>query len=263
MARGRCRAIVRVPWDDTAARSGQRPAVPLAAARRHRASPTPRWPASWWRAWPPRPSRGGPSSESRRKSGRSRLAIRYFDDRILLTDDARLGVLPAAHGVLRVHHARGARGAGHQHHRGPGRDPDAGRRGAPAHRAPALPGGRVGDRPGRHLRRRPRLAGVPGRDVPARLGQGLLVQGDLPRGPARPAGHAGTAVRRRVLPVHLSLYQAGEQAAGPGRRGGPRPARSPSGPSRPSGWAGRCPLSALAARHATLRRASPGCSGTR
>ena len=104
---------------------------------------------------------------------------------------ARLGVLPGAVGVVRVHHARRARGAGDEHHRGARGDQDAGRRGAPADRAPAVPGGGVGDRPGRHGRRRPGLAGVPGPDLPARVGEGLLVEGDLPRGQARPAVACG------------------------------------------------------------------------
>jgi hypothetical protein len=83
----------------------------------------------------------------------------------------RLGVLPDPVGLLRVHHAGGAGGAGHEHHRRAGRDPDGRRRGAPAHRAPVLPGARVGDRAGRDLGRRPGLAGVPGADLPARLGK--------------------------------------------------------------------------------------------
>src|SRR5271155_2544980 len=60
--------------------------------------PTPRWPAWWSRAWPPRSQsraprepafgKGVPVSTRTRASSRSktRLGIRYFDDRILLTD---------------------------------------------------------------------------------------------------------------------------------------------------------------------------------
>src|SRR5580700_7148354 len=60
--------------------------------------PTPRWPACWSRAWPPRSQSRAPRepafgkgvlvSTRTRASSRSktRLGIRYFDDRILLTD---------------------------------------------------------------------------------------------------------------------------------------------------------------------------------
>ena len=50
IARGRWRAIVRVPWDDMLP-VGPR-TRPLSARRR--ASPTPRSRGCWWRAWPPR-----------------------------------------------------------------------------------------------------------------------------------------------------------------------------------------------------------------
>ena len=102
------------------------------------------------------------SSDYARARGRSRLAIRYFDDRVLFTDTHAWAYFRLPVGVVRVHHPGRAGGAGHQHHGGPGRDPDAGRRGAPAGRAPRLPGGRVGHRPGRDRRRRRGLAGVPG-----------------------------------------------------------------------------------------------------
>ena len=84
------------------------------------------------------------------------------------------------------------------------------------------------------------------------MGEGLLVQGDLPRGPARPAVGAGAAHRRpvRQLPEHL-----------------PRPrsaARGPEEDALPPGEIGKwteqaerlgraLTASALAARHATSR----------
>ena len=152
---------------------------------------------------------------TKKSKGRSRLAIRYFDDRVLLTDTHAWAYYRVPSVSLRVHHAGGARGAGDEHHRGARGDPDAGRRGAPADRAPAVPGGGVGDRPGRHVGRRPGLAGVPGPDLPARVGEGLLVQGDLPRGQARPAQHAGAADRRLV---HAVLHHLPDRRADPRHR---------------------------------------------
>ena len=153
VARGRSRAIVRVPWDDmlpvaAAGPSTLRPqtrvaytalsgvlvaGLAAAAVRKEEASER---------------EVEGTQPPGRQVLRRPGPAHRH----------ARLGVLPGAVGVLRVHHARRAGGARHQHHRGARGDQDAGRRGAPADRAPAVPGGGVGDRAGRHLRRRPRLA---------------------------------------------------------------------------------------------------------
>src|ERR1022692_3193019 len=92
---------------------------------------------------------------------------------------------------------------------------------ASAHRAPVLPGGGVGRRARCHFGRRPGLAAVPGRDVPARLGQGLLDQRGLPGGAARPAGNARPALRRGVRPVHKHV-PGGRAGDGHRRRGGAR-----------------------------------------
>src|SRR5579871_3392330 len=75
------------------ARRRRRPGRPRRCSRRP-GSPTRRWPASSSRAWPPSPRRPVPEGvpvSARTKAprgtrGRSRLGIRYFDDRILLTD---------------------------------------------------------------------------------------------------------------------------------------------------------------------------------
>ena len=75
------------------------------------------------------------------------------------------------------------------------------------------------------------------------------------RGMRRPA------VRRRVRPVPQRL--PGRRAGhGPGRRGAVRHARSPGGPSTPSGSAGRCPPARWPPGTPPATR-SPGCSGTR
>ena len=171
---------------------------------------------------------------SRTSKVRSRLAVRYFDDRILLTDNVGMGVLPAADGVVRVHHRRGARGARHQHHDRDGRHPHAGRRDPPADRAPHVPGGRVGAGAGRDLRRRARLARLPRGDVRPRVGEGLLDQGGLPRRTPRPPWRRRAAVRRSVPPAVRPLQA---------QRGGTRAARrrDPGKGDRALDRAGRAP----------------------
>src|SRR6266498_3310027 len=106
VARGRCRAIVRVPWDDQLKKPevkrivGGDPVAPLAwpggrllglaavqaytalagvpgAGRLGHAVPG---------AGPPGRGRALGGTMSARTTGRSRLAVRYFDDRILLTE---------------------------------------------------------------------------------------------------------------------------------------------------------------------------------
>ena len=153
----------------------------------------------------------------------------------------RLGVLPAADGVATSSPRREEREAlatnitialaG---------DPDAGRRGAPADRAPDLPGGRVGDwRWTRTSDGGPGLARLPGGDVPARLGEGLLDQGGLPRRTARASAACARSCPAGCSRQLFGFYQRSEKALGldddavAGRR------RSRAGPSRPSGSAGR------------------------
>ena len=232
VARGRCRAIVRVPWDDLlSTKHPQVPrtpqtrlaytalsgviiaglaAAPLAAGVRGDGSP--RSAAGVRGTVPPGQRRPG---EHKGKGPPQHPVLRRPDpaDR-----HARVGVLPRPRRVVRVHHARGTRSAGHEHHGRARRDPDAGRRSPPPHRAPLLPGARVGDRPRRHVGRRPRLAPVPGAVLPARLVEGLLGQGDLHRRPPWPARHARAALRRRADPVHLALQDHRAEARA-GRRG--------------------------------------------
>ena len=156
---------------------------------------------------------------SRGSRGRSRLAIRYFDDRVLLTDTHAWAYyrVPSVSYEFTTAEEREALATNITVALAAIRM--AGRRGAPAHRAPVLPGARVGDRPGRDLGRGPGLAGVPGADLPARLGQGLLGQGDLPRRPAGPARRARAALRRRVLPVPRRVRPRREGTGNQGRGG--------------------------------------------
>ncbi len=190
---------------------------------------------------------------STKSKGRGRLAIRYFDDRVLLTDTARVGVLPAAVRVVRVHHARRARGARHQRHRRPGRDQDAGRRGPPADRAPALPGGGVGDGldatrdggPGWHEYLEEMYQHVWAKDfwskeiyLGVRLGQRSM------------RAQLGDGV---LGAASSSIYRAAEKALGLEDDARAPAARSASGPTRRSGSAGRSPPPRSVARHATSR----------
>ena len=150
---------------------------------------------------------------SRNSRGRARLAIRYFDDRILLTDTHAWAYyrIPSVSYEFTTPEEREALATNITVALAAIRMPDAEVHLRIAHRR--LPGARLGDRPGRDLGRRPGLAGVPGADLPARLGEGLLGQGDLPRRPARPA-------RRRaqlsggVFSQFRGVYNRGESALG-------------------------------------------------
>ena len=150
---------------------------------------------------------------SAKSKGRSRLAIRYFDDRVLLTDMHAWAYyrVPSVSYEFTTPDEREALATNITVALAAIRMQDAEVHLRIAHRPyPAVEWATGLDNT---LRRRPRLAGVPGADLPARVGEGLLVQGDLHRGPARPAVHARPAHRRpvRALPEHL-----------PGRRARPR-----------------------------------------
>ena len=158
VARGRCRAIVRVPWDDLLAaqpgmRLGTRRGAPPGVHSSLRTQTRPRtrlWQACSSPASPRLPSAEGVLVATRTK-GRTRLGVRYFDDRILLTDSHAWAYYPDPLGVLRVHHGGGTGSARDQHHRGARRDQDGRRRGTPADHAPLLSGARLGHRAGRDL----------------------------------------------------------------------------------------------------------------
>src|SRR5690606_25608232 len=273
VARGNCRAIVRVPWDDhiaaarsvidvkalrqTTRRAHAALAAVVAAHLAARTTEPERRPPRRATAPHPRRRRADERQQARQQAGgplfrRSRAAQRHRS----------LGLLPPAHDLLRVLHPGGTGGPGHQHHDRAGRDPDERRRGAPAHRPPHLPGRGVGDPARRHLRLRPRLVRLPRRDVPARVGQGLLDQGGLPGGApgaarsARPAlpGRVRAAVRR--LPAHRTGPRpGGRRRRRPGDRPLDRPGRTPRPgagrqlPARPPRPRRRTGLAAAARRH--------------
>ena len=230
---GRGRGPRPVPGDRPGAvgrtRSRARRALGTATVQLHgtgrRAGSRPGWrPGATAAAGHPELSTGGSRCGERayRPAGPG-CSVRYFDDRILLTDTHAWAYFRRADGVLRVHDARGAGGAGDQHHGRARGDPDDGRGGAPADRAAAVRGGRLGDQAGRDLRRRARLAGLPGGDVPARLGQGLLDQGGLPRRPARPARRARAAIGRRLQPSSPARTGPASRLLGLATSRSPRP----------------------------------------
>ncbi len=200
---------------------------------------------------------------------RSRLSVRYFDDRILLTETHAWAYfrVPTISYEFMTGQQREALAtnltvalAGHQ---------DGRRRGAPADRAPQLPGSGVGDRPARDLRRRPGLGALSRRDVPAGLGQGLLDQGGLPRRPAWPARRPRSADRRRVRSVRPRLQGERAAARARGRGRGPRRdrqvdrARRPDRPDAGGEFAGGQARHRRRGRLAVPARASPAAWATR
>ena len=215
VAAGRCRAIVRVPWDDRLADGRALGTATVHAYTALAGVPVAGLadPAGAHSASTVNGASTVTGRDERAHAGRTRLSVRYFDDRILLTETH-------AWAYFRVPTISYEFMTGQQ------------REALATNLTVALAGIRMADAEV-HLRIAhrsypaaewatglhatsdggPGWVRLPGRDVPAGLGQGLLDQGGLPRRPARPARRAGSAVRRRVRPVRQRL-PGREQALG-------------------------------------------------
>jgi len=110
---------------------------------------------------------------------KTRLGIRYFDDRVLLTDTHAWAYyrIPSVSYEFTTPEEREA---------------------LATNITVALAAIRMTDA-------EPGLAGVPGAVLPACLGQGFLGQGDLSGGAPRPARRARATVRRGAVPVRLRV----------------------------------------------------------
>src|SRR5580700_2895906 len=171
--------------------------------------PIPRWPACWSRAWPPRSQSRAPREPafgkgvlvSTRTKGSSRsktrLGVRYFDDRILLTDTYAWAYyrIPSVSYEFTTPEEREALATNITVALAAIRMQDAEVHLRIAHRSYPAQAWATG------------LAGLPGAVLPARLVQGLLGQGDLPRGPARPARRTRAVVRWGTVPVRRRVRQ--------------------------------------------------------
>ena len=176
---------------------------------------------------------------SRASRAHQRLAVRYFDDRILLTDTSAWAYfrLPTVSYEFVTPEEREALATNITIALAAIRMPDAEVHLRVAHRT--YPAAEWAMALNATSDEGSGLARLSGGDVPARLGEGLLVQGGLSRRTARAPGQAA---RQRACSRSSSASTSGrEKALGPRRR--PRAGRRDraAGPSRPNGWAGRWP----------------------
>ena len=263
VVRGRCRAIVRVPWDDhlaepqaergirdsldPARRVPARAAAPTGPAGLHGAG------RGAGRRAGRQPAAAAGGQMSGRTRGRSRLSVRYFDDRILLTETHAWAYyrLPTQPYEFTTPLEREALATNITVALAAIRMPDA-----EAHL-------RIAHRPYPAAEWAARLDatsdGGPGwRDYLDEMYRHVWAKDFWTK-----EVYLGVRLGQRGMRAQLSggmfsqfinAYRGWRAGAGPGRRGGQRRARSPAGPSRPSGSAARWASSALAAQHATSRR---------